>query len=141
MRNKTQKIIEFEEFVIVVIFDTVNYDSQSFLTVGPAQQKIARIIDRYANKGGKPVYGLFVSDRLDANSILMFQRRFWYRPDYSGIPLTAIPLTRVQYESFSKFFAQPQLNAALIRDKLSSCLQSKQLDTLLWKKEIDRIMQ
>jgi hypothetical protein len=141
MHNKTQEIIKLEEFAVVVISDATNYNLQAFPSVEPALLRFSNIIDQYANETGESAYGIFVSENIDYNSMAIFQRQFWYRPDDSKIPFTVIPLTGAQYESFSRFFEQPQLNASIIREKLLSCLQFRQFDAPTWKKEIDRIMQ
>jgi len=71
---------------------------------------------------GKPVYGLFIANRIDLNTAETFRLGAWYAKDSSKISLNIVPLTLAQFKVFFEaLFRSGNINVLHVRDLLEVC--------------------
>lgn len=97
--NGPDLIMEFEDFVLAVEVTLMESSRQEAAEGEPVRRHVADLTRRFSAKE-KPVYGLFVANRVDSNTAETFRIGVWYTPDDERLRLRIIPLTIVQFGSF-----------------------------------------
>lgn len=95
-------VFEFEEFVLVVEVTLTENSRQEAAEGEPVRRHVADVLQQHAIQGArKPVYGLFIANRIDSNTAETFRIGVWYFPDDSRTQLDIVP---VCLSSFHEFF-------------------------------------
>ena len=105
----------------------------------PVRRHVADLMQQY----NKPVYGLFIANRIDSNTAETFRIGVWYTRDDVRLNLHIVPFTLSQFcsffkASFSAQIATPQSVISLINE----CGEQRQkCEAPEWKLAISRIVQ
>lgn len=94
-------IFEFDEFVLVVEVTMTESSRQEAAEGEPVRRHVADILQGHNPAGnGKPVYGLFLANRIDSNTAETFRIGVWYLPDDSRTRLDIVPVTLASFQEF-----------------------------------------
>jgi hypothetical protein len=94
-------IFEFAEFVLVVEVTMTESSRQEAAEGEPVRRHVADILLEHNHEGsGKPVYGLFLANRIDSNTAETFRLGVWYFPDDSRARLDIVPITLASFREF-----------------------------------------
>lgn len=102
----------------------------------PVRRHVADLVQKYK----KPVYGLFVANKIDSNTAETFRMGVWYTTQDERLELHIVPLTLTQFSEYFKFiftenFAEPQKIVDLIYDiwiTFSCMLEIKEMKWKAW---------
>ena len=137
--NGPDLIFEFDDFVLVVEVTLTTNSRQEAAEGEPVRRHVANIAESYAPK---KVFGLFIANKVDTNTVETLRIGFWYKPDDSKTSLQIIPMTLGQFERlFRAGFSTGKLNSVMIREILRDCLAYSNHDAPAWKTEIERTVQ
>ncbi|MDP2903340.1 MAG: AlwI family type II restriction endonuclease [Methylovulum sp.] len=88
------------------------------------------------------MYGLFIANKTDTNTVETFRIGFWYKADDSKMALQIVPITLDQFERlFSAGFSSGTISPLFIQDFLRNCLAVSNYEAPAWKIEIERTVQ
>lgn len=93
--NGPDLIAEFTDFVIVIEVTLSESSRQEAMEGEPVRRHVADLMQRYK----KPVYGLFVANRIDSNTAETFRIGIWYTREDYRLDLHIVPLTLSQFSS------------------------------------------
>lgn len=137
--NGPDLIFEFDEFVLVVEVTLTDNSRQEAVEGEPVRRHVARIVEGYP---GKRVYGLFIANKVDTNTVETLRIGFWYKSDDSKMALQIVPITLEQFQKiFSAGFSSGTITPKLIQEFLRDCLAVSNNDAPAWKREIERTVQ
>ena len=138
--NGPDLIFEFHDFVIVVEVTLTDNSRQEAAEGEPVRRHVADLVSRYGAQSGKPVYGLFIANRIDSNTAETFRIGVWYTRTDDKMRLDIVPLTLVQFKSFFEvLFASSRVEVDLIRDLLDMCGELRPAhEAPVWKAQIDQ---
>ena len=129
--NGPDLIAEFEECVVVIEVTLSESSRQEAMEGEPVRRHVAKLAMQY----DKPVFGLFIANRIDSNTAETFRIGVWYTKDDERLSLRIVPFTLVQFSTFFKAIfsagcATPQAVVKLI----NRCEEFRQgLDAPKWK--------
>lgn len=137
-------IFEFDDFVVVVEVTLTESSRQEAAEGEPVRRHVAGVAQDHLARGtGKPVYGLFLANRIDSNTAETFRIGVWYLADDSRTQLDIVP---VRLSAFREFFDAVFDNDLCGPDALRSSLD----DSIMlrddaggapnWKTQIDHIV-
>ena len=113
------------------------------ITVMPEYKSLRRHVADLVQKYKKPVYGLFVANKIDSNTAETFRMGVWYTTQDERLELHIVPLTLTQFSEYFKFiftenFAEPQK----IVDLMCNCENYRKIcEGPEWKKCINEVVQ
>lgn len=131
-------IFEFEDYIIVVEVTMSTNSRQEAMEGEPVRRHVADLV--MAEK--KPVYGVFVANKIDSNTAETFRIGVWYNSKDERMALRIVPFTLRQFAYYFKFMfesgkAAPDYFLALFK----KCFDAKEgKDGPEWKEEIERIL-
>lgn len=131
-------IFEFEDYIIVVEVTMSTNSRQEAMEGEPVRRHVA---DRVMSEN-KPVYGVFVANRIDSNTAETFRIGVWYNNKDERMALRIVPFTLRQFAYYFKFMfesgkAAPDYFLVLFK----KCFDAKEgKDGPKWKEEIERII-
>jgi hypothetical protein len=133
-------IFEFCDFVIVVEVTLTEYSRQEAAEGEPVRRHVADLVLHYHEQSGKPVYGLFIANRIDSNTAETFRIGIWFTRTDDKMRLDIIPFTLVQFkEIFEALFTSGCTDVSLIRELLDHCGALRpHHEAPAWKREIER---
>ncbi len=82
-------IFEFDDFVIAVEVTLTAGSRQEAVEGEPVRRHIADLVDHYKRQE-KPVFGLFIANKIDTNTAETFRSGSWYRGDDSHLKLQIV---------------------------------------------------
>jgi len=131
-------IFEFADFVIVVEVTLTQSSRQEAVEGEPVRRHVADLVMQYE----KPVYGLFIANKIDLNTAETFRIGVWYAPDEEKMRLDIIPVTLSQFKDFFEaLFTSGNIDVNAIRDLLDECSEiRKEHEAPAWKQEIDKLV-
>jgi hypothetical protein len=138
--NGPDLIFEFHDFVIVVEVTLTDNSRQEAAEGEPVRRHVADLVSHYGVQSGKPVYGLFIANRIDSNTAETFRIGVWFTRTDDKMRLDIIPVTLVQFKAFFEaLFTSGRVEVGLIRELLDLCgsLRSAH-EAPAWKKEIQK---
>jgi len=132
-------ICEFEDFVIVIEVTLTSNSRQEAAEGEPVRRHVADLVSYYAEKSGKPVYGLFIANRIDSNTAETFRIGVWFSNTDDKMRLDIIPVTLTQFKAFFEaLFTAGRVEINLIRELLDSCGDLRAAhEAPAWKREIE----
>lgn len=133
-------ICEFADFVIVVEVTLTTNSRQEAAEGEPVRRHVADLVSHYAEKSGKPVYGLFIANRIDSNTAETFRIGVWFSNNDDKMRLDIIPVTLAQFKAFFEaLFTAGRVEVDLIRKLLDSCGDLRAAhEAPAWKREIEQ---
>ncbi|OHX36511.1 restriction endonuclease [Methylomonas sp. LWB] len=133
-------ICEFSDFVIVVEVTLTDNSRQEAAEGEPVRRHVADLVSHYAEKSGKPVYGLFIANRIDSNTAETFRIGVWYTRTDDKMRLDIIPVTLAQFKAFFEaLFTADRVEVDLIRELLDCCSGLRAAhEAPAWKVEIEQ---
>lgn len=136
--NGPDLIAEFDDCVVVIEVTLSESSRQEAMEGEPVRRHIADLMLQY----NKPVYGLFIANRIDSNTAETFRIGVWYTRDDDRMSLKIVPFTLTQFSSYFKAIfasetATPQSIVSLI-EECETCRQH--FEAPEWKQEIGNIV-
>jgi hypothetical protein len=137
--NGPDLIFEFKDFVIVVEVTLTDNSQQEAAEGESVRQHVADLVMKYE----KPVYGLFIANRIDSNTAETFRIGVWYTQEDDRMSLDIVPFTLAQFKVFFEaMFISHNVRADDIRELLDICGELRQdLHAPEWKAEIEKAVQ
>jgi hypothetical protein len=134
-------ICEFADFVIVVEVTLTTNSRQEAAEGEPVRRHVADLVSHYAEKSGKPVYGLFIANRIDSNTAETFRIGVWFSNTDDKMRLDIIPVTLAQFKAFFEaLFTAGRVEIDLIRELLDCCGDLRAAhEAPAWKREIEQM--
>ena len=136
--NGPDLIFEFENFVVVVEVTLTTNSRQEAAEGEPVRRHVANLVTHYAGTTGKPVYGLFIANRIDSNTAETFRIGIWYTNEDARMRLDIIPMTLADFKTFFEaMFRAGQVDAGHVRELLDQCSELRQHhEAPAWKRGI-----
>lgn len=137
--NGPDLIAEFEECVVAIEVTLSESSRQEAMEGEPVRRHVADLMLQYQ----KPVYGLFIANKIDSNTAETFRIGVWYTKDDEKLDLHIVPFTLAQFNMFFKYIfsndcATPQEVIMLMK----RCGKyRKNYGAPQWKQFIDKIVQ
>jgi len=106
------------------------------------RRHVADLVAHYAEKSGKPVYGLFIANRIDSNTAETFRICVWFTRTDEKMRLDIIPVTLTQFKAvFEALFMTGRVEVDLIREILDQCGDLRAThEAPDWKREIEQLI-
>ena len=141
--NGPDLIFEFEEFVIVVEVTLTDNSRQEAAEGEPVRRHVADLVSHYDEQSGKPVYGLFIANRINSNTAETFRIGVWFTRTDDKMRLDIIPVTLAQFKAFFEaLFAAGRVEVGLIRELLDLCgVLRPAHEAPAWKAQIEQAVQ
>lgn len=141
--NGPDLIFEFHDFVIVVEVTLTDNSRQEAAEGEPVRRHVADLVSHYGAQSGKPVYGLFIANRIDSNTAETFRIGVWFTRTDDKMRLDIIPVTLVQFKAFFEaLFTAGRVEVGLIRELLDLCGGLRPAhEAPAWKSQIDCVIQ
>ena len=138
--NGPDLIFEFHDFVIVVEVTLTDNSRQEAAEGEPVRRHVADLVSHYGAQSGKPVYGLFIANRIDSNTAETFRIGVWFTRTDDKMRLDIIPVTLVQLKAFFEaLFTSGRVEVGLIRELLDLCGGLRPAhEAPAWKHEIQQ---
>ncbi len=138
--NGPDLIFEFHDFVIVVEVTLTDNSRQEAAEGEPVRRHVADLVSHYGAQSGKPVYGLFIANRIDSNTAETFRIGVWFTRTDDKMRLDIIPVTLVQFKAFFEaLFTSGRVEVGLIRELLDLCGGLRPAhEAPAWKREIQQ---
>lgn len=138
--NGPDLIFEFHDFVIVVEVTLTVNSRQEAAEGEPVRRHVADLVSHYGAESGKPVYGLFIANRIDSNTAETFRIGVWFTQTDDKMRLDIIPVTLVQFKAFFEaLFTSGRVEVGLIRELLDLCGGLRPAhEAPAWKHEIQQ---
>ena len=132
--NGPDLIAEFEDFVIVIEVTLSESSRQEAMEGEPVRRHVADLMQQY----DKPVYGLFIANRIDSNTAETFRIGIWYTRDDERLELHIIPFTLMQFNMFFKaIFSKGNATPQAVIDLMIQCEQFRRdCEAPQWKARI-----
>lgn len=135
--NGPDMIFEFQEFVFVVEVTLSTNSRQEAMEGEPVRRHVADIVTQYDGK--KPVFGIFVANRVDSNTAETFRIGKWYTQNDRVMKLNIIPFTLKQFAEFFKaIFENNAADPNLFITLMNKCAESREIyEAPEWKLQIE----
>jgi len=134
--NGPDLIFEFDSFVVAVEVTLTESSRQEAAEGEPVRRHVAELVTQYE----KPVYGMFLANRVDSNTAETFRIGVWYARDDTRMRLDIVPFTLGQFKVlFEAMFTSRNVRFAAIRELLDTCGAFRpDLHAPEWKAEIEQ---
>jgi hypothetical protein len=141
--NGPDLIFEFHDFVIVVEVTLTDNSRQEAAEGEPVRRHVADLVSHYGEQSGKPVYGLFIANRIDSNTAETFRIGVWFTRTDDKMRLDIIPVTLAQFKAFFEaLFTAGRVEVGLIRELLDLCGGLRPAhEAPAWKAQIERTVE
>ena len=132
-------VFEFEEYIIVVEVTLSTNSRQEAMEGEPVRRHVADM----AMNSQKPVYGVFIANKIDSNTAETFRIGVWYNQKDDRMTLKIVPFTLDQFAKyFAYMFESKQSEPKFFLDLYDQCFNAKNgKDGPEWKREIEGIVQ
>lgn len=134
--NGPDLIFEFSDFIIVVEVTLTDNSRQEAVEGEPVRRHVAEL----AIQSSKPVYGLFIANRIDSNTAETFRIGSWFTRTDDKMRLDIIPVTLLQFKTlFEALFKSGHIEVGMIRNLLDLCGESRtHHEAPAWKLDIEK---
>lgn len=131
-------IFEFDDFIIVIEVTMSTNSRQEAMEGEPVRRHVADIV----MTNDKPVYGVFVANKIDSNTAETFRIGVWYNQSDERMDLKIVPFTLKQFSEYFKYmFANNKNTPKTFLDMFEICFESKEnREGPQWKKAIEDII-
>lgn len=133
--GKGDLYMEFDDFTILTEVTMSTSSRQEAMEGEPVRRHVSDAVLKY----DKPVYGLFIANKIDTNTAETFRHGVWYAKGDVKQRLDIVPLTLKQFrEYFISMFKGGQASPEKLRDLIIECESKRDvLDAPLWKRLIE----
>jgi hypothetical protein len=102
------------------------------------RRHVADLVIRHREATAKPVFGLFLANRIDSNTAETFRHGSWYDSQDNQLRLDIVPFTLVQFLHFFKaLFENNVVDANRVRGLLEACSELREVNHApAWKNAI-----
>ncbi len=132
-------IFEFNDYIIVVEVTMSTNSRQEAMEGEPVRRHVADLV----MKSDKPVYGVFVANRIDSNTAETFRIGVWYNSDDEKMALKIVPFTLRQFSYYFKLmFETNKAKPECFLELFEKCFKAKDgKEGPEWKREIENIVE
>ena len=136
--NGPDLVAEFEDCVVVIEVTLSESSRQEAMEGEPVRRHVADLMQQY----NKPVYGLFIANRIDSNTAETFRIGVWYTKDDRRLNLCIVPLSLMQFSAFFKaIFVAECATPTQIINLISECEKYRhQCEAPEWKIAISQVI-
>lgn len=136
--NGPDLIAEFADCVIVIEVTLSESSRQEAMEGEPVRRHVADLMQEYK----KPVYGLFIANRIDSNTAETFRIGVWYTANDIRLDLQIVPFTLQQFSSFFKtIFVSGMVHPQTIVDLMLKCASFRSgCEAPQWKQKIEEVV-
>lgn len=136
--NGPDLVAEFDDCVIVIEVTLSESSRQEAMEGEPVRRHVADLMSRY----DKPVYGLFIANRIDSNTAETFRIGVWYTKEDQKLDLHIVPFTLNQFnEIFKAMFRSDRVSPRAILDLMCECEQyRRECEAPAWKMMISQVV-
>lgn len=136
--NGPDLIAEFEDCVIVIEVTLSESSRQEAMEGEPVRRHVADLVQQY----NKPVYGLFVANRIDSNTAETFRIGVWYTREDERMELHIVPFTLTQFSSFFKaIFSSGNATPKEVISLMTECEKYRYTcEAPAWKNAISQVV-
>lgn len=136
--GKPDMIFEFDDCKIVVEVTMSTNSRQEAMEGEPVRRHVADLV----MSSKKPVYGVFIANKIDSNTAETFRIGVWYNQNDERLALKIVPFTLEQFSEYFKYmFLYKKNNPSDFLSLFEKCFESKyEKDGPGWKKEIGMIV-
>ena len=131
-------IFEFENYIVAVEVTMSTNSRQEAMEGEPVRRHVADLM--MANE--KPVYGVFIANKIDSNTAETFRIGVWYNQNDEKMALKIVPFTLKQFSEYFKYmFVKQDTTPDIFMSLFNQCFDAKDGKAgPEWKKEIDTIV-
>jgi hypothetical protein len=134
--NGPDLIAEFEDYVLVIEVTLSESSRQEAMEGEPVRRHVADVMMQHMQPF-KPVYGLFIANRIDSNTAETFRIGTWYTRDDERRMLSIVPLTLAQFSTFFKaIFSKQDVAPRVVNDLIDQCRAASHRHAPEWKTAI-----
>jgi len=136
--NGPDLIAEFVDCVVVIEVTLSENSRQEAMEGEPVRRHVADLMIQY----NKPVYGLFIANRIDSNTAETFRIGVWYTHDDERLNLHIVPFTLAQFSSlFRELFTSGNVKPQAIVQLMSECEKFRHTcEAPQWKLRIEELV-
>lgn len=141
--NGPDLIFEFEDYVLVVEVTLTDNSRQEAAEGETVRRHVADLLIEHRARTGKPVFGLFIANRINSNTAETFRIGAWYDQDDRKLQLDILPFTLEQFKAlFVALFERRSVEVRAIRELLERCSAIRpNHDAPGWKQQIGTLIQ
>lgn len=131
-------VFEFENYIIAVEVTMSTNSRQEAMEGEPVRRHVADLV----MNSKKPVYGVFVANKIDSNTAETFRIGAWYNHDDQKMILRIVPFTLKQFSYFFKLmFEKQNVSPDEFLNLFNKCFKAKDgKEAPEWKREIEEII-
>ena len=131
-------IFEFEDCKIVVEVTMSTNSRQEAMEGEPVRRHVADLV----MESTKPVYGVFIANKIDSNTAETFRIGVWYNQNDEKLALKIVPFTLEQFSEYFKYMFVSKNNTPVqFLSLFEKCFASKAMkEGPEWKKSIGEIV-
>ena len=131
-------IFEFEDYFIVVEVTMSTNSRQEAMEGEPVRRHVADLV----MKSAKPVYGVFIANKIDSNTAETFRIGVWYNQKDERLALKIVPFTLQQFSEYFKYMFVSRNNSPMyFLNLFEKCFSSKESKVgPEWKQSIGEIV-
>ncbi len=131
-------VFEFEDYIIVVEVTLSTNSRQEAMEGEPVRRHVADLV----MNNDKPVYGVFIANRIDSNTAETFRIGVWYNQNDERLALRIVPFTLDQFSKyFAYMFQSKKSEPGIFLNLFDRCFGAKDgKEGPEWKREIEAIV-
>lgn len=131
-------IFEFEKFFIVIEVTMSTNSRQEAMEGEPVRRHVADLV----MESTKPVYGVFIANKIDSNTAETFRIGVWYNQKDERLALKIVPFTLEQFSEYFKYMFVSKNNTPVhFLNLFEKCFASKESkEGPEWKRSIGEIV-
>lgn len=131
-------VFEFEDCFIVVEATMSTSSRQEAMEGEPVRRHVADFV----MEGKKPVYGVFVANKIDSNTAETFRIGVWYNQKDERLALKIVPFTLEQFSEYFRYMFISKNNTPMnFLNLFEKCFASKESkEGPGWKRSIEEIV-
>lgn len=131
-------VFEFEDYIIVVEVTLSTNSRQEAMEGEPVRRHVADLV----MSNDKPVYGVFIANRIDSNTAETFRIGAWYNQNDERLALRIVPFTLDQFSRyFAYMFQSKKSEPGIFLNLFDQCFGAKDgKEGPEWKNEIESIV-
>lgn len=136
--SRPDMIFEFEDYFIVVEVTMSTNSRQEAMEGEPVRRHVADLV----MKSAKPVYGVFIANKIDSNTAETFRIGVWYNQKDERLALKIVPFTLQQFSEYFKYMFVSRNNSPMyFLNLFEKCFSSKESKVgPEWKQSIGEIV-
>lgn len=131
-------IFEFEDCFIVIEVTMSTNSRQEAMEGEPVRRHVADLV----MESTKPVYGVFIANKIDSNTAETFRIGVWYNQNDERLALKIVPFTLEQFSEYFRYmFVSKNNTPVTFLNLFEKCFASKEAkEGPAWKRAIGEIV-